>query len=108
MPDQVVLIVRFVPKSGKYAAFRDHLFELVGKMSQEPEFVNTIVHDDIENSEHLVLYEIWSGSRERWLREQPPKAYRADYEAALPELLERREITWLTPIREWGSDLTKG
>jgi len=107
MADQIVLIVRFIPKLGKYAAFRDHLFELIEKMSQEPDFVNTIVHDDLENSDQLVLYEIWSGSRERWLREQPPKAYRADYEADLPELLDRRDISWLTPIREWGSDLIK-
>ncbi len=107
MSDQVVLIVRFVPNPGKYEAFRDHLFGLVEKMSAEPDFVNTIVHDDLENTGQLVLYEIWSGTKERWLREQPPRPYRGDYELRLPELLERREISWLTPIREWGSDLTK-
>jgi quinol monooxygenase YgiN len=106
MAERVVLIVRFVPKLGKYADFRDHLFTLVEKMSREPDFVNTMVHDDLENPDQLVLYEIWSGNKERWLHEQPPKVYRAEYEARLSELLERRDITWLTPIREWGSGLT--
>ena len=107
MSNQVVLIVRFVPRPRQYEAFRDHLFTLVEAMAGEPDFVNTIVHDDIENAGELVLYEIWSGTKERWMREQPSKPYRGDYERRLPELLERRDIAWLTPVREWGSSLTK-
>ena len=101
--DQVVLIVRFVPKPGQYTAFRDHLFDLVRKMSGEPNWINTIIHDDLDNKGQLVLYETWLGSKERWLRDEPPKPYRADFEARLPELLEKRDVSWLTPIREWSS-----
>ncbi len=108
MTEQVVLIVRFVPKPGMYETFRAHLYALAETMAAEDHFVNTIVHDDIDRPGELVLYEIWSGTRARWEREEPPKPYRAAYEALVPEFLERRDITWLTPIREWGSHLTGG
>ncbi len=108
MTEHVVLIVRFVPKPGMYDAFRAHLYRLAETMAGEAHFVNTIVHDDIDRPGELVLYEIWSGTRERWEREEPPKAYRAAYEARVPEFLERRDITWLTPVRELGSQLTGG
>lgn len=66
--DQIVLIVAFDPMPGRKEAFREHLFALVRAMSKEPHFVNTIVHDDLNHADRLVLYEIWSGTRERWLR----------------------------------------
>lgn len=105
--DHVALIVRFVPKPGKYMDFRDHLSVLIERMSGEPGFVQSIVHDDLDNEGQLVNYEMWTGSKERWMAEQSPKAYRKDFEVRVPELLEKRDVSWLTPIRAWGLEMTK-
>jgi len=105
-PEQCVLIVTFNPLPGRKEAFRDHLYRLVHEMSREPHFVNTIVHDDLDDADRLVLYEIWSGSRERWQRDEPQKAYRKTYEQGLSDLLADRTVAWMVPVAEWGSRLT--
>lgn len=104
--EQCVLIVTFDAKPGQKEAFRAHLYTLVGQMKAEPHFVNTIVHDDLDKPERLILYEIWSGSRERWQRDEPLKAYRKAYEQGLRDMLENRTVQWMTPVAEWGSSLT--
>ena len=104
--EQCVLIVTFDPKPGQKEAFRSHLYRLVDAMKLEPNFVNTIVHEDLDQDDRLVLYEIWSGTRERWQSEEPHKAYRKSYEQGLPDLLADREVRWMTPVAEWGSSLT--
>lgn len=104
--EQCVLIVTFDTRPGQKEAFRTHLYTLVGQMKAETHFVNTIVHDDLDKPDRLILYEIWSGSRERWQRDEPQKAYRKDYESGLGDLLEDRTVQWMTPVAEWGSSLT--
>lgn len=104
--EQCVLIVTFNAHPGRKEAFREHLYTLVRAMSREPHFVNTIVHDDLDDADRLVLYEIWSGSRERWQRDEPQKAYRKTYEEGLSGLLADRIVSWMVPVAEWGSHLT--
>jgi quinol monooxygenase YgiN len=99
----VVLYVRFHTKPGKKEAFRAHLYRTIEAMQVEPAFVNTIVHDVLDAPDDIVLYEIWRGSRERWLGEELNRPYRAEYEAGLPALIEQRIVEWLQPAREWGS-----
>lgn len=105
-PEQCVLIVTFNPRPGQKEAFRLHLYRLVNAMKAEPHFVNTIVHEDLDHPDRLVLYEIWSGSRERWQSEEPQKPYRTTYEQGLSDLLADRTVQWMTPVAEWGSSLT--
>jgi quinol monooxygenase YgiN len=105
--EQVVLIVTFDPAPGRREEFRTHLYRLVAAMAGEPHFVNTIVHDDLDVPDRLVLYEIWLGSRERWQRDEPPKPYRRAYEEGLPGLLANRAVAWMSPVAEWGSNLTR-
>jgi quinol monooxygenase YgiN len=103
---QIVLNIRFKTKPGKKEAFRESLFSLIQVMSSEPTFVNAIVHDDIDNPNDLIIYELWQGTKESWLAEELPKPYRKEYEEKLAELLEDRIISYLEPIGEWGSQLT--
>lgn len=104
--EQCVLIVTFDAKPGQKEAFRAHLYTLVREMKAEAHFVNTIVHDDLDKPDRLILYEIWSGSRERWRRDEPQKTYRKVYEQGLEDLLVSRTVQWMTPVAEWGSRLT--
>jgi len=98
----VVLIVRFRPKPGQREQFLKHLHELVDTMSKEAAFVNTVIHDDIEQPADVVLYETWSCSREAWIAEELPRPYRADYERIGAQLLESRQVDWLVPTRSFN------
>jgi quinol monooxygenase YgiN len=69
-------------------------------MAQEPDFVNTWVHEDRNDPDTIVLYETWSCSEAHFLAHHLTKPYRQDYEAQLPHLLSRaRTIEFLTPLR---------
>lgn len=104
--NQIILNIRFKVKPGKKEEFRKQLFTLADIMSNETNFVNAIIHDDMDQSEDIVIYEIWKGTQESWLQEEFPKPYRKEYEGVLSELLTDRIVSWLIPIAEWGSNLT--
>jgi len=108
MSDTVILLVRFVPKPGMYAKFRESLVNLIETMRSEHDFVDGILHDDVGHDGELVLYETWRGTKERWLSEQPKKPYRQAYERIMPDLLHRRDVTWLVPIGSWSRAETAG
>jgi len=97
---QIVLLVRFRAKAGKKEEFRKHLYGLVERMRTEKAWINTIVHEDHE-SEDIVLYETWRGTKESWLAEEYPRPYRAPYEDLVKELLDDRQVTWLVPTAAW-------
>ena len=97
---QIVLLVRFRAKAGKKEEFRKHLYGLVERMRTEKAWINTIVHED-EESEDIVLYETWRGTKKSWLAEEYPRPYRAPYEDLVKELLDDRQVTWLVPTAAW-------
>lgn len=106
--DQIVILVRFKLKPNSKEAFFGILKPLFDTMSQEPTFVNSIVHEDLDNPDHVVFYEIWNCSRETWLAEEATKPYRnAPFEQAGPMVIERT-LNWLVSAGEWGSRLTSG
>ncbi|HZE51607.1 MAG TPA: antibiotic biosynthesis monooxygenase family protein [Jatrophihabitantaceae bacterium] len=98
----VVLIVRFRPKPGQREQFLKHLLELVDTMSKEAAFVDTVIHDDIEQPTDIVLYETWSCSRDTWIAEERTRPYRAGYERIAAQLLESRQVNWLIPVRSFN------
>ncbi|MFP7288595.1 antibiotic biosynthesis monooxygenase [Shouchella clausii] len=104
--NQVILNIRFKIKPGKKEIFRDSLFAMINNFRNEPTFVTAIVSDDIDNSNDLVIYEIWQGTRDSWIQEEFPKPYRKEYEESLTSLIDDRIVSWLEPIGEWGSQLT--
>ncbi|KQX44578.1 antibiotic biosynthesis monooxygenase family protein [Paenibacillus sp. Root444D2] len=104
--NQVILNIRFKIKPGKKETFRDSLFAMINNFRNEPTFVNAIVSDDLDNPHDLVIYEIWQGTRDSWIKEELPKSYRTEYEGTLTSLIDDRIVSWLEPIGEWGSKLT--
>lgn len=102
----IVLIVRFTPKAGMYDTFKTSLFELIEAMKHEEGFINAIVHDDVEEPGVLCIYEIWRGTKESFLTVEMAREYRAPYGKIRDTMLDDIRVDWLTPIAEWGSDLT--
>lgn len=105
MSEHIVLYVSFRVRPGRKEEFLAHLYKTIEDMKFEPAHVNTLVHENLDRPNEIVLYEIWHGTRESWLREEMPRDYRAPYEAGLAALIEERTVHWLIPKREWGSAL---
>jgi quinol monooxygenase YgiN len=98
----IVLYIRFKPKPGQFEEFKRHLYALIDVMAHEKAYVNTIVHNDPDHPDEIVLYETWRGTRESWIAEEFPKPYRAPYEEGVKDMLESRQVSWLVPADIWG------
>jgi len=83
------------------------LVEVLDRMAEDSDFVNTWLHRSVDDPDTLVLYETWACSRQRFEQHHLKQPYRRAYEAALPELLAReRTIEFLDPIRAYWSFCT--
>jgi Antibiotic biosynthesis monooxygenase len=98
MLDKIVLVVRLQIKAGKKAQFLTHLKGVLQTMSAEPNFINSIVHHNLDRPDEVIVYETWLGTRETWLRDEYPRPYRQPYEAILNELVDDRSVDWLVPV----------
>jgi quinol monooxygenase YgiN len=98
MSSQIVLLVKISLKPGRKPEFLEKLHAVVGVMAKEPSFINSTVHDNIENTDEVVVYETWKGSKESWLAEEYPRAYRKPYEDSLADLVVDRSVSWLKPL----------
>jgi len=103
VPSEMVSFVVYLPaKPEARDQMRKKLFEVVDAMAREPDFVNTWVHEKLDEPNTLVLYETWACSREYFIRHHLGKPYRLAYEAALPNLLSsERRIEFLKGIRAY-------
>ncbi|WP_127493676.1 putative quinol monooxygenase [Paenibacillus glycanilyticus] len=103
---QVQLNIRFKAKPGKKEEFRKALSSLIEEMSSEKSFISAIVSDDLDQPDDLVIYETWHGTRDSWIAEEFTKPYRKNYEGTLSDLIVDRNVSWLEPKGEWGSQIT--
>ena len=98
MSSQIVLLVRIALKPGKKPEFLEKLHSVVGVMKKEISFINSVVHENVENPDEVVVYETWKGTRETWLAEEYPRPYRKPYEDSLADLVVDRSVSWLKPM----------
>jgi len=93
-----IIVINWV-KPGCEAEYQQLLEPVLDAMRHEPTFINTIVHQDSEDTTRFMLYETWS-DRDDFFDVQRIKPYRAEYERVLPDLLRApREITSFYPLR---------
>ncbi|MYN10010.1 putative quinol monooxygenase [Pseudoduganella aquatica] len=99
MSDHIAFVVRLSSKPEVRERFRTELFNVVNRMKDEPDFINTWVHEDANDPNTFVLYETWACTREYFLATHLAKDYRVQYEALLPEMLAKeRSIDFLNII----------
>ncbi|WP_280152055.1 antibiotic biosynthesis monooxygenase [Piscinibacter sp. XHJ-5] len=97
---EIVSFVVYIPiKRSAKVHGRKMLLDVIAAMSSEPDFVNTWVHQQMDDEDTIVVYETWACSREHFLAHHLKKPYRQAYEAALPDLLSaERRIIFLEQI----------
>jgi quinol monooxygenase YgiN len=99
MTEQVSFIVRLPTRPEQRHAMRSALYGVLEAMAQEPDFINTFVHEDLEAPDTLVLYETWACSKEQFIAQHLSKPYRQQYEASLDQFLSQpRSIEFLKPL----------
>ena len=85
--------VHFEVKPGKEGAFRTLLDPLLDTMSGEASFINYFLLQHENDASRFVIYETWQGTAEDFVKNEMPRPYREDYEAAVQGLLTKpREI----------------
>jgi quinol monooxygenase YgiN len=95
--EKVGFFVHFQIKPGKAGEFRGLLDPLLDRMSKEARFINYFLLQDEHDTCRFVIYETWLGTAEDFLKVEMPRAYRQEYEKAVPGVLEKpREIE-----RDW-------
>ena len=99
--ERVALIVRFFPKAQRKEEFKEALHELFEHLSQQPEFISATIHEDVDQPNSVVVYEVWRESKESFFNNQLSKPYFDHYEEKLEGIFDKpREIYWLTPYEE--------
>lgn len=63
-PSETVSFIVYLPtRPEARERMRKMLFEVVGTMAKEPDFINTWVHEDLNDPDMIVNYETWACSR---------------------------------------------
>jgi quinol monooxygenase YgiN len=101
MTDQVALIVRLRVKPSSKVLLEERLKEVFEVMQYEDTFLIATLHEDIEDPEQLLVYEVWQETRESFLTNQMSKSYRSTFEQAIVDLKVERTAQWLKPIAVW-------
>ncbi|GAB7129033.1 hypothetical protein JCM19000A_35410 [Silvimonas sp. JCM 19000] len=98
MNNTIVLLIRFETRPGQRDLFVERLASLVKTMSHETDFVNAVLHTNLDEPDVVVIYETWRGTRETWLQQELPRPYRLSYENELAQLVASRTVQWLVPL----------
>ncbi len=103
--DDLVFYVQLRVKPDRIDAWRRAVAEIIERMSAEDSFVACYLHRDAQDECLFTLYERWrEASVEAFLAHQD-KPYRRDYEAKLPDLLQKpRDAAVLRPLGEWHKE----
>lgn len=98
MKPVTMIVINWV-KHGCEAEYRHLVEPVLDAMRYEATFVNTILHQDVDDLTRFMLYETWA-DRNDFFDIQMKKIYRSEYERILPSLLRApREITFFEPLR---------
>jgi quinol monooxygenase YgiN len=94
----VSLYTRFWLLPSTKGRFVSLVSELLWAMSKESDFVSAVLSDDEATNDEVILFEVWNGTKEKWLSEQPSKPYRLNHDAAVEGFLIKKEVCLLTPL----------
>jgi hypothetical protein len=80
-----------------------NLVELV--VGQVPELKLAVIHEGLDRSEEIMLYEEWDGTKAGFLADEAPKPYRTAYREETAHMIaDRGDLEWLLPIRIYQSE----
>ncbi len=107
MPSAVktTLNLKYILKPGARDEMLGELKTVLDLCAQEPEFITAVLQETPERPNELILFEIWRGSHEDFIRVQGPKPYRKEYLTRSKQYIEEVSAVFSAPFQEWGTDL---
>ena len=97
--------LRYGLKPGARDAMLVELRTILKLCAQEPEFICAIVQETQERPDEILVFELWHGTHEDFVRVQGPKQYRREYIERSRQHYDKVEALFSTPFEEWGTDL---
>jgi quinol monooxygenase YgiN len=65
----------------------------------QPALMTSVVHENLDVPDTLLLYEEWNWPKEKIVAEELPKSYRTEFRKVTdPHLVARRDLEWLKPM----------
>ena len=99
----VTYVIDFNVRPGCTERFRTLIDKVLDSMRHEANFRNAALHQDPDDPHHFLLYESWADHQDV-LEVQLERPYRAEWHAALPEILSKpRGISIWKPLRADGA-----
>ena len=86
------------------AEARDAVLKELFKLNEvalrfQPALMTSVVHENLDNPDSLMLYEEWNWPKERIIAEELPKSHRAAFRKVTdPYLAYRQDLEWLKPM----------
>lgn len=99
------LNLKYTLKPDAREAMLMDLHTVLDLCAKEPEFVTAYLQETPERPNELLVFEIWRGTHEDFVRVQGPKPYRKEYLTRSKQHVEKVEAIFSTPTVEWGTQL---
>jgi quinol monooxygenase YgiN len=100
---QLSLSIKFTAKQENIDRFKQALIDLFQTISNEKNFVNATLHQDIANPGEFLVYETWNDNIEHFINMQMKKPYALKWEALLTELEIKRQAGAFVPFARFGN-----
>jgi quinol monooxygenase YgiN len=102
---KTTLNLKYTLKPGTRDAMLAELKTVLDLCAQEPEFITAVLQETPERPDEMILFEIWRGTHEDFIRVQGPKPYRKEYLASSKQYVAAVDAIFSVPFREWGTQL---
>jgi quinol monooxygenase YgiN len=103
-----VLVLHYKLKPGASQQFRKLLKDVLEECIKEPAFLTYTLHSYPDRPDEVMLYEVWAGTRERFLQEETNKPYRRPFMEEQKLYVERVDVDWSIPVEECLRTLSCG
>ena len=102
MSEKITLVVRFRMDEKVIPEFTAKLKEVFTYIVKEDTFVEAALVQDMQDPQSILNYEVWLEGPESFMKNQIPKAYRAEFEQMIVDLKIERTPAWYTTIGKWN------
>lgn len=101
--EQFTLMIKFTATKENHEQFKEKLLKLFTIIKGEPNFVSSILHQNMQKEEEYMVYEVWNDNIENFLNARMEKPFVLEWEKLLVEMDIKREPIVYTPIGRFGA-----
>lgn len=89
--EQFTLAIKFTTKPDNYEQFKKALADLFETVSQQENFVQATIHQNIQKAEEFFVYEVWNENIEHFMNVTLKQPYVLEWEQLLLDMEIERE-----------------